>query len=120
MAGLCAPLPTLRLRPRERIRTAWGRCGSLLLLRIGLAPITLAGLPAHKTISPAESLTASERVILKHPGLCWSLAAGLEKRTQLDRIGPVDGKVELRSPVAGDAVGNRLDKVVRPEGSARS
>src|SRR3984957_20049122 len=40
MAGLCAPLPTLRLRPRERKRTAWGRCGSLLLHRIGLAPIT--------------------------------------------------------------------------------
>ena len=40
MAGLCAPLPTLRLRPRERKRTAWGRCGSLLLHRIGLEPIT--------------------------------------------------------------------------------
>ena len=55
----------------------------------------------------------SERVILKHPGLGESFAAGLEKRTQLDRIGPVNGKVELRSPVARDAVRNGLDKLVR-------
>jgi hypothetical protein len=36
MAGLCAPLPTLRLPPHEGKRTAWGRCGSLLLHRSGL------------------------------------------------------------------------------------
>ena len=40
MAGLCAPLPTLRPRPRERVRTARGRCGLLLLHRSGLAPLT--------------------------------------------------------------------------------
>src|SRR5262245_54672631 len=40
MAGLCAPLPTLRCRPHRRPRTARGRCGSLLLHRIGLAPTT--------------------------------------------------------------------------------
>jgi len=40
MAGLCAPLPTLRCRPLERPRTAQGRCGSLLLHRTGLAPTT--------------------------------------------------------------------------------
>ena len=40
MAGLCTPLPTLRPRPYERRRTAWGRCGLLLLHRIGLAPTT--------------------------------------------------------------------------------
>jgi len=38
MAGLCAPLPTLRRRPRGRPRTARGRCGSLLLHRDGLSP----------------------------------------------------------------------------------
>src|ERR1700722_11182807 len=36
MAGLYAPLPTLRRRPRGRPRTARGRCGSLLLHRSGL------------------------------------------------------------------------------------
>jgi hypothetical protein len=40
MAGLCAPLPTLRCCPREQPRTAQGRCGSLLRHRIGLAPTT--------------------------------------------------------------------------------
>jgi len=41
MAGLCAPLPTLRRHPHERRRTARGRCGSLLLHRGGLSPPTL-------------------------------------------------------------------------------
>ena len=40
MAGLPVPLPTLRRRPRGRLRTAWGRCGSLSLHRRGLAPLT--------------------------------------------------------------------------------
>src|SRR4051794_38628536 len=40
MAGLCAPLPTLRQHPYGCRRTARGRCGSLLLHRSGLAPPT--------------------------------------------------------------------------------
>jgi hypothetical protein len=40
MAGLLVPLPTLRRHPRGCLRTAWGRCGSLLLHRSGLAPPT--------------------------------------------------------------------------------
>ena len=40
MAGLCAPLPTLRRHPRGCQRTARGRCGSLLLHRGGLSPPT--------------------------------------------------------------------------------
>jgi hypothetical protein len=40
MAGLRPPLPTLRRRPRGHRRTARGRCGSLLLHRIGLSPTT--------------------------------------------------------------------------------
>src|SRR3984893_11851818 len=38
MAGLYAPLPTLRQRPRGRQRTDRGRLGSLLLHRSGLSP----------------------------------------------------------------------------------
>jgi hypothetical protein len=37
MAGLHVPLPTLRRHPRGCLRTAWGRCGSILLHRSGLA-----------------------------------------------------------------------------------
>jgi len=53
-AGLCTPLPTLRRRPCGRLRTARGRCGSLLLHRKGLVPSTpcrpLGALrsPSHK------------------------------------------------------------------------
>src|SRR5271157_4095976 len=43
MAGLCAPLPTLRHSPRGLRRTARGRCGLLLLHRGGLSPLLLAG-----------------------------------------------------------------------------
>ena len=37
---LCGAGPALRPRPYERRRTAWGRCGLLLLHRVGLAPTT--------------------------------------------------------------------------------
>jgi len=40
MAGLCAPLSTLRRGPRGQLRMTRGRCGSLLLHRKGLAPST--------------------------------------------------------------------------------
>jgi hypothetical protein len=38
--GLHVPLPTPRRHPRGCLRTAWGRCGALLLHRSGLAPPT--------------------------------------------------------------------------------
>jgi len=42
MAGLCAPLPTLRLHSRGCRRTARGRCGALLLAGLTGAPEILA------------------------------------------------------------------------------
>jgi hypothetical protein len=49
MAGLYAPLPTLRRRPRGRLRTDRGRCGSLLLHRSGLSPHTPCQSPGALT-----------------------------------------------------------------------
>ena len=46
-AGLCLPLPTLRRRPRDRQRTAPGRCGARDLHPRGLSPHAPAGLLAH-------------------------------------------------------------------------
>ena len=46
MPGLCAPLPTLRRRPYGRLRTARGRCGSLLLAPQGTC--TLNSLPVSR------------------------------------------------------------------------
>ena len=52
MAGLHTPLPTLRRHHRGCLRTARGRCGSLLLHRSGLAPPTPCRLPQ----APVEKL----------------------------------------------------------------
>src|SRR5260221_9772837 len=49
MAGLFAPLPTLRRRPRGRLRTDRGRRGLLLLHRSGLSPHTPCQSPGALT-----------------------------------------------------------------------
>jgi hypothetical protein len=61
MAGLCLPLPTLRRRPRGRLRTARGRCGANLH-RSGLSPHTPrrppgAPLDFLRRIEPYQGLT---------------------------------------------------------------
>ena len=59
MAGLYAPLPTLRRRPHGRLRTARGRCGSLLLHRCGLSPHTPCRSPGALTRVAARTLAPS-------------------------------------------------------------
>jgi hypothetical protein len=49
MAGLHAPLPTLRRHPHGCLRTAWGRYGLLALYRNGLAPSTPCRSPGALT-----------------------------------------------------------------------
>src|SRR5580704_10541228 len=66
MAGLYAPLPTLRRRPRGRLRTARGRCGSLLLHRSGLAPHTPCRSPGALTRVAARTLAPSPICDLLH------------------------------------------------------
>jgi len=81
MAGLHVPLPTLRRRPHGRLRTAWGRCGSLLLHRSGLSPPTpyrSPGAPVWKPgtkaavlpIWPEAAIRGSPRKICKGCWLC--------------------------------------------------
>ena len=69
MAGLYAPLPTLRRRPRGRLRTARGRCGSLLLHRSGLAPQTPCRSPGALTRVAARTLAQSPICDRLHRGL---------------------------------------------------
>src|SRR5204863_9230594 len=58
MAGLYAPLPTLRRRPRGRLRTDRGRRGLLLLHRSGLSPHTPCQSPGALTcVVPERELT---------------------------------------------------------------
>src|SRR5271165_3415363 len=59
MAGLYAPLPTLRRRPRGRLRTDRGRRGLLLLHRSGLSPHTPCQSPGALTHVAACTLAQS-------------------------------------------------------------
>src|SRR5271168_2315212 len=59
MAGLYAPLPTLRRRPRGRLRTDRGRRGLLLLHRSGLSPHTPCQSPGALTRVTACTLALS-------------------------------------------------------------
>src|SRR5450755_4681585 len=61
MAGLCAPLSTLRQYPHGYWRMTRGRCGSLLLHRDGLAPSTPCRSPGALRFTPDER-TSSEPV----------------------------------------------------------
>jgi Protein of unknown function (DUF1524) len=54
MAGLHAPLSTLRRGPHGQPRMTRGRCGSLLLHRKGLAPSTPYRSPGASHILPEK------------------------------------------------------------------
>src|SRR4030081_231694 len=56
MAGLCAPLSTLRQYPHGYLRMTRGRCGSLLLHRDGLAPSTPCRSPGALRFTPENGL----------------------------------------------------------------
>ena len=53
MAGLYAPLPTLRRRPRGRLRTDRGRRGCYSFIAVDFHRILLASLPAHIAVGTA-------------------------------------------------------------------
>src|ERR1700693_5997554 len=59
MAGLYAPLPTLRRRPRGRLRTDRGRRGLVLPHRSGLSPHTPCQSPGALTRVTACTLALS-------------------------------------------------------------
>src|ERR1700756_5630149 len=63
MAGLYAPLPTLRSHPRGGLRTDRGRRGLLLLHRSGLSPRTPCRSPGALTRVAACTLARSPYVV---------------------------------------------------------
>src|SRR6266403_3700688 len=65
MAGLCAPLSTLRRCPRGHLRMTRGRCGSLLLHRDGLAPSTPCRSPGALRFTPELGHCSSQSARLK-------------------------------------------------------
>src|SRR5260370_7273295 len=65
MAGLCAPLSTLRQYPHGYWRMTRGRCGSLLLHRDGLAPSTPSRSPGALRSAPINRHTECPSACLK-------------------------------------------------------
>src|SRR5882724_8989676 len=65
MAGLCAPLSTLRQYPHGYLRMTRGRCGSLLLHRDGLAPSTPCRSPGALRSTPVNGHSQDRRACLK-------------------------------------------------------
>src|SRR5215207_387027 len=84
MAGLCTPRPTLRLRPHGRRRTAWGRCGSLLLHRSGLAPPTPCRSPGALRLAAQARREAAR--LMHGPGHAQALRHVRRLRTFLGRL----------------------------------
>src|SRR5689334_8275780 len=75
MAGLYAPLPTLRRRPRGRLRTDRGRRGLLLLHRSGLSPHTPCQSPGALTC-----VTACPSLCLRLAHVVTSISPRLDFR----------------------------------------
>src|SRR5262252_8574940 len=69
MAGLYAPLPTLRSHPRGGLRTDRGRRGLLLLHRSGLSPHTPCPSPGALTRVAAGTLAQSPYFVTAIRGL---------------------------------------------------
>src|SRR6516165_6271344 len=75
MAGLYAPLPTLRSHPRGGLRTDRGRRGWLLLHRSGLSPHTpcrspgaLTRVTAHRIAQPPKATFVTRLRPFRSPG----------------------------------------------------
>src|SRR5213595_2570812 len=67
MAGLYAPLPTLRSHPRGGLRTDRGRRGLLLLHRSGLSPHTPCRSPGALTRVAACTRARSPYFVTRYP-----------------------------------------------------
>src|SRR6516165_717204 len=66
MAGLCAPLSTLRRNPRGQLRMTRGRCGSLLLHRERLALSTPCRSPGASQMFSGLRRKADTRCVYEY------------------------------------------------------
>lgn len=94
-------------------------CISAALFRI-VAPATDSEFRQRRQTITAECFASAQprtscsdaRVVLVQPGFGQCLVAALQVQAQIDRLGAVDGQVELRAPVAGDAIRHRFGEHV--------
>src|SRR5665811_2458680 len=116
MAGLYAPLPTLRRRPRGRMCTDRGRRGLLLLHRSGLSPHTPCQSPGALTRVTACTLAPSPIRDALSEGFSYfvtSIAAPVASGWSVCRVGLAPtGKRRLVT--AHTQFGHRLDPSLRP------
>src|SRR5450432_3507252 len=97
MAGLCAPLSTLRQYPRGYLRMTRGRCGSLLLHRDGLAPSTPCRSPGALRYSPISGHPQGQAACLKlWLGLLEGSFKLIYKDAVSNKIPPPPGDAEYR------------------------
>src|SRR6476661_5212777 len=106
MAGLCAPLSTLRRCPRGHLRMTRGRCGSLLLHRDGLAPSTPCRSPGALRSTPTGGQFLAGRYVSNLPQAESSVAA-----SPLCLI--------LAEQTAGEKYMNYLQELVRTQQPAK-
>lgn len=87
MAGLCVPLPTLRRRPRGRLRTARG-------------PMWFA-IPSSQWTSTTYSLPVSRRTLNLDGGIAWACAQAHQACDRCER--PAGRGPTFAGPPAGTA-----------------
>src|SRR5450756_107871 len=87
MAGLCAPLSTLRQYPHGHLRMTRGRCGSLLLHRDGLAPSTPCRSPGALRSTPGPCGNADCGGDLRLDRLISEITDPVERRAKLGSLG---------------------------------
>src|ERR1022692_2123736 len=97
MAGLCAPLSTLRRCPRGHLRMTRGRCGSLLLHRDGLAPSTPCRSPGALRSTPESRRFQSRSACLKGATLPPSVSPSNSKIRRLTSLAPLEELASSRS-----------------------
>src|ERR1700757_3424242 len=114
MAGLCAPLSTLRRCPRGHLRMTRGRCGSLLLHRDVLAPSTPCRSPGalrftpklgHCTMQPAWLKRAKFGLMHRSKLSDYSITSSARPSSVGGILNPI-ARAVLRSTLSRNLVGN--------------
>src|SRR5476649_1420200 len=93
MAGLCAPLSTLRQYPRGYLRMTRGRCGSLLLHRDGLAPSTPCRSPGALRFAPDSGPRQTSRACLKRAINNGLMLCSIDQRYSMRLVSMVEQRV---------------------------
>src|SRR5436190_19764060 len=97
MAGLCAALSALRRDPRGPLRMTWGRCGSLLLHRKGLAPSTPCRSPgASHILCALPQLATEERTFGNGSSVPQAAVSNPQQNSRVSYVPPLSEDIDLK------------------------